>query len=497
MIPLVNTKQIREIERYTTNDIGISELILMEHAAIFLYQKLRKHFNGKLKKTRGIIFVGPGNNGADGLALARILHHKNISHFEIVEISENEERSEAFQTQKSILSRLGYAATTEIPTTEIDWIVDGIFGVGFNKKLDGIFLKAVEFINAQKKYTLSIDIPTGLSAETGNPQSTSVVATETACLGFYKKGLFTAMAADYTGNIFLNTIQIPQKNLSTVFDTYLFTQKDFFHLLPLRKPASHKGNFGHVYIYASHEDKQGACGLTSLAALRMGCGLVTVVGEAGALKKIKSRLPLEVMTENIEKVSYKENSVLILGPGLEESKESWQTLSQSMKVLLPIVIDASALNLIAENLDEAKEILKARVHPTILTPHPKEAARLLKTQTENIQINRFITIQTLKNHFASSVLLKGKGTLCLSNEDKTLVVNQGNTALSKAGSGDLLCGVIGALVAQGLNPINAMAMGSYIEGVAAEYLARNVGSERAFIASDIAEIFPKILRRPH
>lgn len=495
MIPLVNTKQIREIENYTINEIGLPEVLLMEHAALFLYQKLRKHFNGKLKKTRGIIFVGPGNNGADGLALARILHHKNISHFEIVEVSENDERSESFKTQKSILSHLGYPTTNEIPATEVDWIIDGIFGVGFNKKLDGVFLKAVEFINAQKKYTLAIDIPSGLSSETGNPQSTAVVATETACLGFYKKGLFTGMAADYTGHVFLSTIQIPQKNLSTVFDTYLFTSKDFFHLLPFRKPTSHKGNFGHVYIYASHEDKQGACGLTSLAALRMGAGLVTVIGEQAQLKKIKSRLPLEVMTESVDKVSFKENSVLILGPGLEESEESWQTLAKSMKSMLPIVIDASALNLISENIDEAKEILKARVHPTILTPHPKEAARLLKTTTDNIQINRFISVQTLKNHFASSVLLKGKGTLCISNEDKTLVVNQGNTALSKAGSGDLLCGVIGALIAQGLNPINAMAMGSYIEGVAAEFLARNVGSERAFIASDIAEIFPKILRK--
>ncbi|NBY20691.1 NAD(P)H-hydrate dehydratase [bacterium] len=504
MQPLVTSSQMQEIDRRTISELGLPDLLLMEHAALGVVKALESRFRNRLSETRGIILAGTGNNGGDALAVARILDSLGLKKIFVGLVGDEKKLSKSTQTQKEVLGRLGIPIFwPDKPDQELfeacDWIIDGFFGTGLSREIQSPYKKWIETINTfyGKKWIISIDVPSGLDSDTGHPLGISVMASQTVTLGFIKRGLVTGSAADYVGQLNLEPIQIPRIIPFSV-DTFLYGSEDA-KKLPKRRPTSHKGSFGHVYVWASEESTQGACILASLGALRTGAGLVSVVGESSNLKDLRQRLPAEVMTEVIsEKMFEKTQGVWVQGPGMGDQDANLTSFNYLEKAIMnqwKCVLDADALNLIAKN---KKKILpmfkKARPDQIILTPHPKEASRLLHWEVAEVEKDRYATVRALAETYGASVVLKGKGTLIQIPGQPCVVVATGDTGLSKGGTGDLLAGMIGAFLAQGLPSEMGVPLGVYLHGRVSERVTQVYGQPRSTIVSDLALQIPQVLR---
>jgi len=492
MEPLLTSEQMRAVDRAAIEQIGIPDLVLVEHAAMAVAQCLKARFGKTLPTTRGLVLAGPGNNGADALATVRLLHEQGCQGILVVLIDQrgSAELSPLAALQLSILGKLGIATGTQL-TNEIlavsDWVIDGIFGTGLKRELSGKSLEAVRLLNsyAGKKWVLSIDIPSGLNSDSGKPMGDAVRASETVTLGFMKRGLVTAEGVDFVGKVQLAPIQIPRLVPFPV-DSFLYTHEDVSRL-PLRKKSSHKGDFGHVWVMAGTDEKQGACILSSLGALKSGAGLVTLLGEKETLEKIQPRLPPEVMTETFttEFFKTKRKGSLVLGPGL--GLHRFDLVQNALRSDWPLVLDADALTLIAGHSKECEELLKKReAIPTVMTPHPKEAAKLLGSSIEQIERDRFEAVKELADKFRCHIVLKGKGTCIRGPKGPTFILTQGDSGLAKGGSGDLLSGVLGALMLQNLTFQQAILLSVYLHGRSSELLTQKTGTSRASLPSEIA-----------
>ncbi len=323
------------------------------------------------------------------------------------------------------------------------------------------------------------------------------MASETVTLGFIKQGLVTGPSADYVGQLTLEPIQIPRL-IPFEVDAFLYGLEDA-QKLPQRRLASHKGTYGHVYVWASEEDKQGGCILASLGALRTGAGLVTVVGEKESLNSLRKRLPPEVMTEVVsEKLFKTKTAIWIQGPGMGLDKQQEKFFKYFEKALennWKCILDADALNLIAKNQKRFISILKkAKSDQVILTPHPKEAGRLLGEEVIDIEKDRYKSIQKLTEKFGVTIVLKGKGTLVKLPSSPCIVISSGDTGLSKGGTGDLLSGILGAFMAQGLTPEIGIPLGVYIHGKVSERVTQIFGHPRSTIVSDLVSQIPEVLK---
>jgi hydroxyethylthiazole kinase-like uncharacterized protein yjeF len=492
MEPLLTSEQMREVDRNTIQALGIPEIVLMEHAALAVVETLSCRFGRVLPETKGIVLAGPGNNGADALATVRLLHERGCHSIFVVlvEGGEPSQLSPLTTLQLGILGKLGIPWGKKLSKELLeasDWVIDGIFGTGLKRDLSPKTTKTIELLNqfAGSKWILSVDVPSGLSSDTGKPRGIAVKASQTVTLGFVKRGLVTAEGADYVGDLKLSPIQIPRL-LPFAVDTFWYKKEDVSRL-PLRKKTSHKGDFGHVWVVLGTEEKEGACILSSLGALKSGAGLVTVLGEKEALQKTRPRLPAEVMTDTLNARFFqeKEKGALVIGPGLGLS--GWELLKQSFNSKLPLVVDADALTLIAEKGEEGRKLLRARAQfPTVMTPHPKEAARLLNTTVDDVEADRFSSVKKLAEKYECFVLLKGKGTCIRGPQGPTFVLVEGDSGLSKGGSGDLLSGVLAAQFLQGVSPQQAILLSVYLHGRASELLTQKTGSVRSSLPSEIA-----------
>lgn len=491
MEPLLTSDQMQAADRYAVEELGIPELILMEHAALAITDSLEKRFGKSLTQTRGLVLAGPGNNGADALAVARLLHERGCSNMFVIVLGAGERAlSPLAALQLGILGKLEIMTSANLQKEmlkECDWIVDGILGVGLKRDVEGKIREAIEWVNEYRnqKWVVSIDVPSGLDSNTGKVRGVAVAASATVALGFLKRGLVTAEGADYVGEIQLAPIQIPRL-LPFHVDTFWYTERDVGRL-PLRKKASHKGDYGHVWIIGGTEEKEGASILSSMGALKAGAGLVTILGEKVSLTSIRLRALPEVMTSEYTTEIFREplKGVLVLGPGLGLDK--WETVKSALASSWPLVLDADALTLMAQNREEAQRLCKKRKEiATVLTPHPKEAARLLNTSVEEIERDRFQSIKRMAEAYQCLVLLKGKGTCVRSPQGPTLIVSQGDSGLAKGGSGDLLSGVIAAFLSQGLTNQQAVLLAVYIHGRASELLTQRTGTSRASLPGEIA-----------
>ena len=501
MEPILSREQSRQADKIAIEQIGIPESVLMEHAALAIVSALEDRFGKLLPKTNGAIAVGPGNNGGDGLACARLLWERGCRQIRVLLILSPAKFSGSAEVQFKILQKLAIPYEVSLkgnPFFNCDWIIDGILGTGLTRPVQGEMLAAIESVNESsqngQKWVVAIDIPSGLNADTGNPLGDAVRACETVALGFLKKGLVTGLAANFTGKLRLATIQIPRNLAENVCDTYAFGAADVE--LPKRPSVSHKGTFGHVYIWAGAAEKQGASALTAMAALRMGTGHATVIGDKNSLEAFRPRLPKEIMTEVFTPnfCAEKSGATGAFGPGMGDSPESWAILKAALKSDWKLVLDADALTVFSHHKDEAKALLAARdPKNTILTPHPKEAARLSGKTVEEIQSDRYSFLNFMTEQWHASLILKGKGSLIKTPGSKTLVVTEGNSGLAKGGTGDILTGIVASLLAQGLPAIAAMPTACYIEGRASEMLAQRLGSERTMVGSDIADSLPEVL----
>jgi NAD(P)H-hydrate epimerase len=473
MEPVLLSTEMEKAERLAIKKLSLSEPILREHAGLAIFQALKNRWGRALKHTRGLILVGPGNNGADAVVLSRLLSHEGYQGFEVFKAS-----SASFSPEK---------------LNGIDWCVDGLFGTGLSKPLTGKYLALVQALNAKKNiWVLSIDIPSGLSSDTGRPMGDAVKASHTVALGFYKRGHLTALAANYVGELELATIQIPRD----IIDSKVFLATDF--ILPERPAATHKGSYGHVYVWAGEEEKMGASLISAEASYRSGCGLVTLVGDKALRDKINKELMLISAEAWLKSHVKDQKAVLVIGPGLGVNEKNTKYLFQLLKTKLPIVFDADAITILSSHKKEALKLLSERKPEiNLFTPHPKEASRMAGISTEEIEADRYSFCQDLAKEWNSFVLLKGKGTLISDPKGNIRVVNQGNTLLAKGGSGDLLAGLVASLVAQGMSAEEALSSGSFIQGLCAERVKDRRGEEISGLVTDLIKELPHVFRECH
>jgi NAD(P)H-hydrate epimerase len=500
--PLLSAAEMKQADREAIESFYLPEIILMEHAAVAVAEAVEARFGRLLPQTRGVVVAGAGNNGGDALAAARILHEKGCTQISVALLDHGRPLTESSARMLKILGRMGVAWGHELATellTACDWVIDGVLGTGLTRDVESPVRETLQAMNlvAGKKWIVSIDIPSGLCADTGNPRGLAVKASQTVTLGFYKRGLFTGEAADYVGEVTLSAIQIPRAVSSAGWGCFLYCEEDA-RRLPRRANASNKGSFGHVGIVAGPESHQGAAALSAVGALRAGAGLVTVGAQPATLDTLRPRLPREIMTEAFGEafLTSRKYQALVLGPGMGVSEETWLHVQSALGGETPLVLDADALTVLAAHAAEARKLLagrRGRGAATVLTPHPKEAGRLLGTSVDDIQRDRFAALDRLIQQWDAVILLKGKGTLVGSADMPKLIVDRGDSGLAKGGTGDILAGIIGSFLAQGVKASQAVPLSAYLHGRASERLSQIYGQQRSSFASEIADQIPWVL----
>ena len=467
LINLYNKKTIAEIEQLAITEFNVSSLDLMQKAAKACVDQLLEDFPNAQKI---VIFCGVGKNAADGEHIAEQLQNLGKK-TQIIKAAEWQED-------------LNVAA---------DVIVDALFGIGVNRELVGVWRQIVDKINNSKIPVLSVDLPSGIDPDTGKVLGSAVKANVTMTFIGLKKGLFTGIAKNYGGNIKFNNLGLPIEVYSNaVCSAFRLTRKDFRNLLTKREPAAHKGNFGKLLILGGQDGMTGAALLAGKAALRTGVGVVYVLANSKQ-SQIAHNSCLEIQIQSFSGVKQikellAKSTVLLLGSGLGVDRNAQTFFDKAMQSDLPLIIDADGLNILADNFHEGCQPRENWV----LTPHPQEAARLLKTDVATIESNRFAAIEQLTKKYKATVVLKGAGTLIKEyrSDGKKKEVNSpvyvcdlGNPGMATAGMGDLLAGIIAALVAQKLSLKDACNLGVFIHALAGDVVARD--GQRGIVASDL------------
>ena len=489
---IFSAQQVREWDSYTIKHEPISSIDLMKRAAGECFQWLLQEFSGN---NRFMIFCGPGNNGGDGLAIARKLSRakKEV----IVFILAHEKQSDDFiiNLERLTTENINCRFITEdnFPSIEHNSvIIDALFGIGLNKPLEGIAGKLVEHINKSGQTIISIDIPSGLFADKTSLGNPIIKATRTISFQSKKLAFMLPENAAYIGDVRILNIGLNEKFYAQTETSFSIIDEALIKsIYKPRNNFSHKYDYGHALLYAGSKNMIGAAMLCSKAGLRSGAGLVTVHADEDTSPAIHIAIP-EVITShenNIEKETGKKNAVGI-GPGLESSTHNSELLE---KLILhfepPLVIDAIALNLLAQF---PEYLLQRKSNPAILTPHTGEFEKLFgKTANDFERIELAI-------HKASSlncyIILKGHYTFVATPGGKGFFNSTGNPGMATAGSGDVLTGLITGLLARKYSQEEACVLGVYLHGIAGDIAAEKF-SEEAMIAGDIIDCFGEAFKK--
>lgn len=453
---------------------------LMERAGRAAAEVAQKQFNMAAAR-QVLVLAGPGNNGGDAFVVARYL--KNWGHsVTVVSCAEPAHLpQDAQHARQTWLDCQGYI-DPDIPGqpyTHEHWdlIIDGLFGIGLqpDRPLTGQYADWIERINALPCPILSLDIPSGLDGDHGNICGVAVQATVTATFIGLKPGLLTQYGTQYSGKCVVCDLDLESEAVVTPH-IWSLNRKLAQLLLPQQRPAnSHKGLFGSVGILGGNHGMIGAALLAGRAALFLGAGRVYLGILAEAAPTVDSIHPELMLRAPAEIFELSAINCLVAGPGMNIDETTYIWIQRAIDSSLPLVLDADALNHIAFHSELAR-LLKRRAAPTVLTPHPAEAARLLDVDVAAIQRNRIDAASAIAENLDCFVLVKGAGSVCALPGGKCFINTSGNPGLSGAGTGDVLAGMIGALIAQGLKPDDAMLLAVYLHGAAADQLlARHFG----------------------
>jgi len=490
---ILSSKQISEADNATIAKNNMSSIDLMEHAATLCFKWLHTRLQGE--NVRIHVFCGIGNNGGDGLVIARhlIQHGYNIQCY-IVNFSNK--RTEEFLYNYNLLKELGEWPTIithedEFPKVEFeDIVVDAIFGNGLTRKPKGFVKELIRYINSTNAFTLAIDFPSGLFGNKAVSDNESVL--KAGHVLTFQTPKLPFLLPD--NKDFLNTWEVIDIGLDNEFIESLKPTKHFItknDVLPLYKPRnkwSHKGSYGHALLIGGSFGKIGAISLATKAALKIGSGLVSAYVPKCGYQIVQTSIP-EVMVEVDEDNALKyfnfktEPTVIGIGPGmgtLEKTIKGFQSFLENNTK--PLVLDADALNILSLH----KDLLNYLPKDTILTPHPKELERLIGTWKNDFEKLRKTSEFSKKNHCI--IVLKGAYTAVIKNE-QFFFNSTGNQGLATAGSGDVLTGIITGLIAQGYEPINAAIFGVYLHGRTADLAIPQMGYE-TFTASTIIDFLP-------
>jgi len=488
--PFYRAAAMREIDGQTCTALGISEYALMCRAGEAAFQVLISQWPAA---RRILVLCGTGNNGGDGWVLARLAHDAGLDC-----------RVALFGDSARIVgaARMAYnawcdgnmgahanAETLNAGDLEVgacDILIDALTGIGLSGPARATFVELITLINASPVPVLSLDVPSGVDADTGAVVRAAVHAAVTVTFITHKPGLLTGAALNHVGRLILADLGAPSPVFESVPADGYRISADVAGGLTARSTTAHKGHFGHVLVIGGNQGMGGAALLAAGAALRSGAGLVSLVTRSEHISAALTRHP-ELMVTGLDDATALPalcdgKSVIVIGPGLGQDDWAKQCLRHAVEAGLPLVCDADALNVIAERMVAMPQDI-----PLIITPHPGEASRLAGVPTGEIESDRVRWSATLAERYAAVVVLKGAGTVIASpsKEEQPVICAGGNPGMATGGMGDVLAGLIGALVAQGLTPMEAAAL-----GVAAHAGAGDLAWERygvGLTATDVAD----------
>lgn len=472
-----NSELIRNIDSYCINNLKIPSMVLMENAAI----KVVKNIDFEKFKSFTIV-CGTGNNGGDGLAVARHLfcmgmkinifivgdHPMSVDCLANYNILKNMNISINHITKSEDIKALNEVLCENSMT------IDAIFGIGLKRNIEGIYDEVISSMNTNSSYILSIDIPSGMMCDSFGILGNCIEANKTVSFEVYKRGFLDYESEKYTGDIAIEKIGVPEYVVNKFHEKeYLIEISDIKSIIKKRKKYLHKGDFGRVTIIAGSERYTGAAYIASQGAIRSGAGLVTLCTEKSIVGILQIKM-VEGMTMSYEDDNFKkiiENSDSIaIGPGMGNNKNTFNIVKGILSTKgCPLVIDADGLNVLQDNLD----LLKSNKRQIIITPHMGEMSRLTGISTKDIVKNRIAIAVDFAKKYGVIVLLKGYNTI-ITNGEEVYINSTGNSKMASGGMGDALTGIISSFIGQGYEPIKATIVSAFIHGYSGDMLSKDM-----------------------
>ncbi|QEO56816.1 NAD(P)H-hydrate dehydratase [Francisella marina] len=477
-------KQNREIEEYAISQ-GLN---LIENASDEIVKLISAKFD---KQSKVLVIAGSGNNASDGIAAAIKLLNNGYS-VDVYRVfakgnQDNQNYYQKFSKLKTPLDKLP-------DINNYDVVIDGIFGIGLDRDLQGDILELVKVINQNSKYTLAIDVPSGLGAFNAKVYGDAIEANETITFLADKQGLHTGDGLDYAGQVTVKEL-IDNQNINITQSGYQVYKNHVQDInldnILRKKKNTNKGTYGHLAIIGGNVGMNGALQLASKSSLYSGCGKVSMISldkDFRADMSIPELMtkPLKIISKNLAIFS-----ALAVGVGFDTTDDSRQVLQLIIDNLTQSAIfDADALNIISTNQQIREKFIQ--LENKIITPHPAEAARLLGCTTKEVQDDRFVAVRALAKKYNATVVLKGAGSL-ICKSDEIYINATGNQGMAVAGQGDVLSGIIGAFLAQGLDTLSASRLAVYVHGLAGDNIVKKLGGYVGIFPSRVAEEISIIL----
>ena len=492
MKPLVTAAEMRAMDTETIDGLGVPAALLMEHAGRAVADVVGARARAG---ARVAVVCGTGGNGGDGFVCARWLRERGLDARVYLAKGRPPDGSPA-ALHLAILERMGGPVVDGVDLDGAAIIVDAVLGTGLAKPVAGPIAEVIARMNASPALVIAVDVPSGMNSDTGATLGVAVDADVTVTLGFVKLGLASHPGVERVGEVVVADIGIPARLAAWQgVRAFLLDASDAAAVMPRRALGGHKGSFGHVVIAAGSAGKVGAALLATTGALRAGAGLVTLATPPAAAAAVLGRIP-EAMHAVFDPEADGADAALaeimagkralVWGPGMPTADAAGKTLRRlAVSLELPIVLDADALN----HLGREVASLAAARGPRILTPHPGEAARLLGSDTRSVQADRVAAARTLARSSGAVVVLKGARSVVAAPDGTVSLNPTGNPGMGTGGTGDVLSGVLGALLAQGMEPLEAARLGVYVHGLAGDRVAAAHG-DMGLVAGDLAAALP-------
>ncbi|PKM80179.1 MAG: bifunctional ADP-dependent NAD(P)H-hydrate dehydratase/NAD(P)H-hydrate epimerase [Firmicutes bacterium HGW-Firmicutes-14] len=510
---LLRAEEMQNLDRTAIKDLGIPGVVLMENAGLQVMKGILEVL-GEVRGKTVTIFAGKGNNGGDGFVVARHLLNagaevKVMLFADLVDIAGDA------KVNLNILQSMGYKVYPIINPNSLnivklamvysDLIVDAIFGTGFKGAVSGHVGNVIEIINSSGKPVVSVDIPSGLEANTGAVHGPCIKANRTITFAYAKLGLLIGHGPEYAGELTVADISIPPDLIRSMgINRFLITSSLVREIMPVRKPDGHKGTYGRILVVGGSDGMSGAAAMAATAALKAGAGLVTLAVPASLHDLMEVKLT-EIMTKPLPETEetgisrdalpyvrgiLERMDVLAVGPGMSTGESTFEFVRQLVAGLeKPAVIDADGLNALAGNVD----VLKSSGVSPVLTPHPGEMARLMGIKTEEVQNNRVETASEAAKNWNAVVVLKGHRTVVADPGGAIYINPTGNPGMASGGTGDVLTGIIAGLLGQRLSPLEAAVAGVYFHGLSGDLAAAQKGMI-SLVAGDLLDYLPQATR---
>ena len=492
MIYLPTGEQMRRADLYTIEEIGVPSMVLMERAALEVVRCMEEE---QLDFRKVLVVCGSGNNGGDGYAIARLLHLKGHD-VTIFFAGNSQKRSEENAQQAKIAAHYEIPVITNLDTEEYSVIIDALFGTGLKREITGHYREILCSANQMTGEKVAVDLPSGIHDTTGAQMGIAFCADLTVAIAFPKRGLFLQEGNVCAGKILTGDIGISSETFSEGTVTFGYEKQDLFLGFPKRKKNSHKGSYGKVLMIAGSKGMSGAAYLSAKAAYAVGAGLVQIYTHEENRVILQQLLPEAIITtydtfdsEQLEKL-IQWADLIGIGCGLGKSDTAERVMQYTLKrALVPCVVDADGINILSKHM-EWIEVTNALI---VLTPHMKEMSRMLQCSVKELIEQRMERLHAFVERYKVVCVLKDARTLVAKEHRNTYLNLSGNAAMAKAGSGDVLAGVIVGILAQQCEPYTSACLGVFLHGLAGD-MARDKKGAYSVLASDLVAEISSVLK---